>query len=219
MENLKSIKKYQIFKNIDENDISALLRCFSARFVNIPKNTTFIHRGDRINNLYIITSGTVRDTITDIEGNINTYFDYHEGDILGLESFLTNRKTFLSDLQTETEVTAILIDSFRFTNPCQNFCPRHTQVIINTFSLIARQNQKLSERIKEITMRTTKDKIMCYLNNQKAYYKSSEFTIPFTHQELANYLGVERSALSKELGNLQKEGKITYHQKHFNLNK
>jgi CRP-like cAMP-binding protein len=66
-------------------------------------------------------------------------------------------------------------------------------------------------------MSSTKEKVMCYLSNMRASVKSSKFDIPYNRQELANYLGVERSALSKELSNLQKQGYITFHKNHFTI--
>ena len=76
---------------------------------------------------------------------------------------------------------------------------------------------KLANRVKELTKSSTKDKVLCYLNNIKSTIKKDEFNIPFDRQELANYLGVERSALSKELSTLQKEGKIEFHKNHFKI--
>ena len=67
------------------------------------------------------------------------------------------------------------------------------------------------------SMGSTKKKVLCYLNNVKTTVKSSEFNIPYNREELANYLGVERSALSKELSDLQKQGLITYHKNYFKI--
>ena len=77
-------------------------------------------------------------------------------------------------------------------------------------------NSKIN-RIKELTMGSTKEKVMCYLYNMRSNVKSSKFDIPYNRQELANYLGVERTALSKELSELQKEGVIKFQKNHFEL--
>ena len=66
-------------------------------------------------------------------------------------------------------------------------------------------------------MPTTKKKVMAYLSNIRSLVKSNSFDIPYNRQELANYLGVERSALSKELSDLQKEGYIKFHKNHFEI--
>ena len=219
MEKLKTIKKLYLFKNLEENEITALLRCFSLKFITFKERKIIVSRMDRIENIYIILSGRARETWFDEDGNITTSVDYREGDIIGLEYVSGARKTFSTDIVALEETVVIALDSFRFLNPCNNFCPRHTKVINNAFSYLAKQNAKLLNRIKELTMPTTKAKVMCYLNNTRATVKSNSFDIPYNRQELADYLGVERSALSKELSDLQKDGYITYHKNHFQIKK
>ena len=217
MEKLKTIKKYNIFKNLDDQDILAMLRCFNARITTYKKDKHVITSGERINFLYLILSGSVRETLVDTKGNINTYIDYKEGDIIGLGYAANAYKTFYSDMIALEDTTILLVDSFRFLNPCQNYCPRHTKVINNSFAALAKQNIKLINRIKELTMSSTKEKVMCYLSNMRASVKSSKFDIPYNRQELANYLGVERTALSKELSALQKDGIIKFQKNHFEI--
>lgn len=215
MENLKTIKKYHIFKNIEEKNISSLLRCLNAKVVRVNKDVTFIKHQDKIHSLYIVINGIARNTVIDIDGNIITQIDYTEGDIIGLEYFYANRRTFLNDISAATDMTLLLVDSFRFVNPCQNFCPRHAALMQNAFTQLAKQSSKNTNRILELTQPTTKEKVLTYLNNVKQTKKSNEFDIPYNRQELADYLGVERTALSKELSDLKKIGKIDFHLNHF----
>ena len=215
MENLKSIKKYNIFKGLEENEITSMLRCFSLRTLNIKKDSNFIMKGDRISYLYIIDSGCAVDSILDEDGNSIMYNEYFDGDIIGLRAYQNGRKTFPYDVYAKTDLKIYQVDAFRFLNPCQNFCPRHTKVFMNVMSQLSKQGSRYMFRIKDMTKKTTKEKLMSYLSTQKLINKSNEFDIPYTHQELALYLGVERSALSKELSFLQKQGLISYKGKHY----
>lgn len=217
MENLKTIKKYHIFKNIEEKNISPLLRCLNAKVIRVKKDVTFVKQQEKIHSIYIIINGIARNTVIDIDGNINTQIDFTEGDIIGLEYFYANRRTFIGEITAVTDITLLLLDSFRFMNPCQNYCPRHALLMQNAFIQLARQNHKTTNRILELTKPTTKEKVLTYLNNVKTSKKSNEFDIPYNRQELANHLGVERTALSKELSDLQKSGIIEYHLNHFKL--
>ena len=149
MENLKTIKKYHIFKNIEEKNISSLLRCLNAKVVRVNKDVTFIKHQDKIHSLYIVISGIARNTVIDIDGNFITQIDYTEGDIIGLEYFYANRRTFLNDISAATDMTLLLVDSFRFVNPCQNFCPRHAALMQNAFTQLAKQASKNTNRILE----------------------------------------------------------------------
>ena len=217
MENIKTIKKYDLFKGFEEKEIMALLRCFNVKIINFKEKKTIITAGEKISNLYLILSGYARDTWYDFDGNINTYVDYKPGEIIGLEYAANNSKTYSSTITAIEDTTILALDSFRFLNPCQNFCPRHTKIINKAYALLSKQNQTLLSRIKELSMGSTKKKVLCYLNNVKSQTKSSEFNIPYNREELANYLGVERSALSKELSDLQKQGFITYQKSHFKI--
>lgn len=219
MENIKTIKKIYLFKNLEDNEIVALLRCFNVKIMNFKPRKRLAGRLDKIDDLYIVLAGSVRESWYNDDGELTTYIDYREGDIIGLEYVSGVRKTFSGEIVALEETTIMTINSFRFLNPCNNFCPRHTKVINNAFSYLAKQNIKLINRVKELTMPTTKEKVMCYLNNVRSTVKSTSFNIPYNRQELADYLGVERSALSKELSELQKEGYITFHKNHFELQK
>ena len=219
MENLKSIKKLYLFKNLEENEITALLRCFNVKILNFKERKKIASRLDKIENLYILLSGRARESWYNSEGDLITSVDYTEGDIIGLDYISGQRKTFTGEIIALEDTQVMSVDSFRFINPCSNFCPKHTKVINNCFSLLAKQNIKLLNRIKEISMPTTKEKVMTYLLNVRSSVKSNSFNIPYNRQELADYLGVERSALSKELSELQKEGYIIFHKNHFELKK
>lgn len=219
MEKLKTIKKLNLFRNLEENEITALLRCFSLKFIEFRARKKIASRLDKIENLYIVLSGAAREAWYNDDGDIITYIDYREGDIIGLEYVSGTRKTFSGEIIAIEDTFVMALDSFRFLNPCNNFCPRHTKVINNAFSYLAKQNVKLLNRIRELTMPTTKEKVMCYLMNIRSSVKSNSFNIPYNRQEMADYLGVERSALSKELSDLQKEGYITYHKNHFEIKK
>lgn len=217
MENLKSIKKIFLFKNLEENEIIALLRCLSVKIINLREKKKIYGRLDKIENIYLIVSGRARQSWYNEDGELITFIDYTEGDIIGLEYISGTRKTFTGEAFTLEETQLISLDSFRFINPCNNFCPRHTKLVNNAFSYLTKQNLKLLNRIKEMSMPTTKEKVMCFLYNVRAYNKSNTFTIPYNRQELADYLGVERSALSKELSDLQKQGIINYHKNRFEI--
>lgn len=217
MEETKLIKKFDLFKKINENDVRALFRCLQVKVVSYKKGDIILKYGDRVEYTYVIARGVARDTIIDKNGNINTHIDYMEGDIFGLEYYINNRKLSLSEIRAVSDVTLILLDSFRLLNPCENSCFRHTQVLQNLIIQLNRQNLTLIRRVKELTKNSSKEKILYYLYNVSLEKKSDEFDIPFNRQELASYLGIERSALSKEISNLQKEQLIECHKNHFKI--
>ena len=217
MDNIKAIKRFPIFKNIDESDISALLRCFNAKIINIEKNTTFIKKDNRIVFLYIIISGLAIDIDYDDEGNMNIYNTFSDNDIVGLLSYSSGKKTYPRDIIAKTDIKALVVDAYRFINPCQNYCPRHVKTMSYTIDSLGRQSYKLTNRICELTSKTTREKFLLFLLNLSIRNKNKTVTIPYTHQELASYLGVERSSLSYEISKLKKEGYIDYDKRKYTL--
>ena len=113
MENLKTIKKYHLFKYLEDQEIVALLRCFRARCVTFKAGSQIISRGEKIEFLYIILDGNIRDINIDIQGNILTHFDYKAGDIIGTEYISLGRKTFINDYKATADTAVLLVDSFR----------------------------------------------------------------------------------------------------------
>jgi CRP-like cAMP-binding protein len=83
--------------------------------------------------------------------------------------------------------------------------------------ILASKNLLLSQKIEHISKRTTREKLMAYLSDQAVHCAMHEFDIPFNRQELADYLCVDRSAMSNELSKLQKEDVLEFHQNHFLL--
>ena len=100
---------------------------------------------------------------------------------------------------------------------CPNGCPAHQQMIRNLVYLLARKNVALNEKIKHISRRTTREKLLAYLADQAKKAGKKDFSIPFDRQELADYLCVDRSAMSAELGKLKREGKIDLWKNEFRL--
>ena len=100
---------------------------------------------------------------------------------------------------------------------CSNACRFHTQLVKNLLQVVAEKNVSLSRNIQFMSHKTTKEKLMAYLLDQAKRAHSPEFTIPFDRQALADYLGVERSAMSAELSKLRKDGVLTSQGSHFTL--
>ena len=102
--------------------------------------------------------------------------------------------------------TVLLLDCRRVLHSCTNACPFHTQVIQNLLQGIAGKNLALTQKIRHMAPKTTRDKLMAFLLDQAKEAGSTDFVIPYDRQALADYLGVERSAMSAEIGKMCKAG-------------
>ena len=114
--------------------------------------------------------------------------------------------------------TSVLVLSYeKCTSMCQNACTRHKVLINNLFDILSKENIELIQKIENVSQKTIRDKLLTYLSNEARKRKSNSFEIPFNRQDLADYLNIDRSAMSFELSKLQKEGLIKYNKNKFVL--
>ena len=117
----------------------------------------------------------------------------------------------------ETPVDVVFLNVKRVLNVCSSACAHHNRVVQNLLGELAVKNLRLGEKLTHMGQRTTRAKLMSYLSAEAQRLGKYEFDIPFSRQQLADYLAVERSGLSLELGKMKKDGLLDFHKNHFIL--
>lgn len=112
-----------------------------------------------------------------------------------------------------------MLNAHRVLQTCTSACDFHRRLVENLVAILAKKNLTLTRKIDQVSKKTIRGKVLAYLSSEAAQQNSSDITIPFNRQQLAEYLAVDRSALSAELSKMQKEGMIQYKKNHFILNK
>ncbi len=211
------LKKCSLFDTIDENQIKSMLSCLVASENSFEKNEFIYQTGDRVSKIGIILSGSINIIKEDFWGNRSIISHISIGDLFGESfSFSGNNKITMDVLSNEkTEV--LFIDYGKIITTCSSACEFHTTLIRNMLKILANKNVTLTGKMEHLTKRTTKEKLLSYLSEQSIKYESNSFTIPFNRQELADYLSVERSAMSNELSKMRNEGLISYNKNNFIL--
>ncbi|MBO6256868.1 Crp/Fnr family transcriptional regulator, partial [bacterium] len=124
---------------------------------------------------------------------------------------------FPMNVETTEKSKVLFLISDRISNPCPNGCVFHKQLINNLLHILAHKNVNLTQKIECMSKRTTKEKLLTFLTLESIKQNSKEFYISYDRQSLADYLGVERSAMSAELGKLRKDGVIECEKNWFKL--
>lgn len=206
-----------LFNGISQSEISAMLGCLNAKEVSYKKGEYIYREGDIMQEAGIILEGKVHLQQDDFWGNRNIIFVLHEGNMFGeVYSCLGNEKLQIS-IAAETDCRILLINLRKTMSVCKNSCIFHHQMIENLVFSIARKNLQLTEKIQHTSRRTIREKVLSYLSEESRRHGSSYFTIPFTRQQMADYLAVDRSALSKELAKMKDEGLVEYERNQFRL--
>ena len=214
---IPALKKCGLFEEIEEENLTAMLDCLGAKVFSVKKDMTIFCEGTPAKYIGLILSGTVQMVQDDFYGNRSIVTSIGENGLFG-ESFACAGITSLPvSFIASRDCEIMLIDCKRITNTCCNACSFHKQVIFNLLHLVARKNLDFHQKIEITSKRSTKEKLMTYLLSVAKQTGSSSFTIPYDRQALADYLGVERSAMSAEIGKLRKEGIIECQKSHFTI--
>lgn len=213
------LKKSFLFSEIKEEEILTVLDCLKGNITNHPKNTYIYEAGDRMTNLCLLLDGQVHVINDDYWGNQNIMSVITPGDIFG-ESYVLSDLGQLMDISVYCTADAEVLNlSVRHLMAlCPKRCNFHHQIILNLVTIIARKNLNLMKKLNHVSQRTTRDKLLAYLTSQKIQHAGKDaFHIPFNRQQLADYLGVDRSAMSNELGKMRDEGLIEFNKNYFEL--
>lgn len=211
------IKNSPVFYGMNDDELKGLLECFNARIRRFEKEEMIIRQGDLITNIYLILGGEVNIEKDSYWGRRIIISRLGKNDNLAL-SFVGSQNVESSVDAITTKDTLVLVLSYeKCTSMCQNACTRHKVLINNLFQILSKENIELLQKIENVSQKTIRDKLLTYLSNEAQKQHSNSFEIHFNRQELADYLNVDRSAMSFELSKLQKEGLIKYNKNNFEL--
>lgn len=211
------LKTVSLFKDIEQSDLQPLLACLSPKAAKYEKNRIVFMSGDSINSFGIVLSGQVQIVLEDFYGNRSILSQIGKGNLFG-ESFAFARNNPLPvSVITAAESELLFIDRRRLASPCANSCAYHKQLIQNMLNILALKNITLTQKIELVSKKTIREKLLAYLSSEAQKAGKSSFCIPFDRQGLADYLSVDRSAMSAVLSRLRNEGIINFKKNKFEL--
>ena len=214
---LPVLQSCTLFQDIASSDIPGLLACLGANLRSFKKQQQILSEGDPADRLGILLTGNAAIVSQDIYGNRSILASVQPGQLFA-ESFACSGTEFLPvSVVAGEDAAALLIDSRRITQSCSNACGFHNQMIYNLLQAVAARSLEFHQKLEITARRTTREKLMAYLLSQAKAAGSKEFTIPYDRQELADYLGVERSAMSAEISKLRADGILNCNRSHFTL--
>ena len=211
------LRKCKLFNNISDENLLPMLNCLNARVVKFQKGDTVLEEGSDVHSVGIVLSGSVQIIKIDFYGNRNIISKIDTSMLFG-ESYACADITSVPVSVIACENTEIMfIECNRITKTCCNSCEFHNQIIINLLKIMALKNIHFNQKAEITSKRTTREKLLAYLEQQAKINNSNSFSIPFDRQELADYLEVDRSGLSSEISKLRKEGLLECKKSNFCL--
>lgn len=206
-----------LFSGIDPEDRNHMLGCLNGSVREHSKGSYIFTEGEPARHVGVVLSGTVQIVRDDFYGNRSILAQAEPGELFGEVFACADLELLPVSALCVKDCSVMLLDCRRMLTVCSNACRFHSMLVQNLLQIVSNKNVLLSQKIRYMSQRTTQRKLMDYLMDQAKAQGGPEFIIPYDRQGLADFLGVERSAMSAELGKLKKDGVLDFHGSHFLL--
>ena len=195
-----------LFAGITREELGSMLQCLGAKVLEIAKGDPVFLEGDAAGFIGVVLEGSVQIVQEDYFGSRSVIHHSGPGDIFAEAFSFTGLDAMPVSSYAVKNSRIMLLACRRMMTVCSNACGFHNHLVKNLLELVSRKNLMLNRKIRYMSQKTTREKLLAYLADQAKAAGSPEFTIPFDRQALADYLSVERSAMSAEIGKLKKDG-------------
>lgn len=211
------ITRSKLFTGIRPDKIPGMLSCLHARREKFPAGAMIVREGERVSDVGLVLSGHARSLKADGSGEQLIISLLEQGSFLGvLLAASRDRKSPVS-VQAQEPLSVIFFPAERLIFSCEKSCVNHELLLRSFLDSVAEKSLALNDRIDCLIRRSVREKVETYLARVSAEKGSREFSIPLDRNAMANYLNVERSALSRELSRMQADGLIEYRKNFFRL--
>lgn len=214
---IKFLASTYLFQGMRLDEISGIMGCLQAEEKEYKKGEYIYRVGDQVHRIGLLLSGQLSIENDDLWGNKTILNMITPGNVF-LENYacIPNEPLMISVVAV-SKATVLYLDMSHLITPCNNSCSFHNKLIQNLLSISARKNLNLSRRSFHTAAKTIRTRLLSYLSYEAAKQGGYEFDIPFNRQQLADYLNVDRSALSNELSKMTKEGLLVVNRSHFQI--
>ena len=214
---LEILLQCPLFSEIAPENLTVMLTCLGARIEHFDKKYTILAEGNPAKYIGIVLTGSAQMIRVDYYGNRSLLAEIEPTQLFG-ESFACAEVPAVPVTIVANEpCDVMLVECDHVLHTCTNHCGFHQQLIFNLMKALAAQNLQFHQKLEITSKRTTREKLMTYLDRQAQKHQSAEFEIPFDRQELADYLEVDRSGLSAEISKLRREGILACEKNRFTL--
>lgn len=213
------IQQVALFRGMDEAELAAALSALSAKEKTYEKDEMILYAGNVSKHMGLVLEGSVTIESNDVWGNRTILSHIEKGGTFAETYALLEDEPMLVDViaNEKSNILFLRIGSLNLLQ--QDISPWRVKLIGNLLRISSQKNLHLSGRSFHTAPKSIRGRVMAYLNSVSLQKNKIDFDIPFDRQQLADYLNVERSALSRELSNMQQDGLIIVRRNHFEIAK
>lgn len=211
------LKRTKLFSGIGDEDIVSMLNCLGAKTVHFKKGAYVFRQGAYLHTITLLTKGRLHIQKEDYWGNLSILNEITPGELFGEAYIAPDSGAMLNDVVAVEDSEAVAFDAEKVLSVCSFACPFHTQLTKNLFYMVSGKNRNLVRKLGTLSQRSTREKLLSYLSDEAKRQGASSFSIPFNRQQLADFLSVDRSAMSNELCKMRDAGLLSFQKNQFTL--
>ena len=207
----------QLFRGMEPSNIDEMLGCLLAKERTYKKGETIFPEGSPTEQIGVVLTGRAVIELVDVWGNNSVLSSIGPGGAFAEAYACVPGEPLMVNVTAAEDTEALLLNIRRVLEPCSKVCPYHVRLVRNLLALCAGKNLQLSRRVLHTGPKSIRKRLLSYFSECIKRIGSYSFDIPYNRQQLADYLSVERSALSNELSIMQRDGLIRYEKNHFDV--
>ena len=211
------LSKTILFRGTSPEEIEAMLGCLNAETRWFQRGSAIYHAGDVITSIGLVLSGSVSIENDDVWGNKSILDKVGPGQVFAETYACVPGEPLMISVMAAETTEVLFLDVSRILHICSTACGFHSKLIRNLLAISSQKNLNLSRRIFPTSSKSIRGRLLSYLSFQATQHGSRDFEIPFNRQQLADYLSVDRSAMSNELSKMQRDGLLRVERNHFSL--
>jgi CRP-like cAMP-binding protein len=214
---LPLLKKTALFEELREEDIGSMLKCLNAYQKEYKEGGMIWGEGETVGSVGIVLEGRVQVVREDVHGSRIILTEWGPGNLFAEAFAPAGIKEIPVSVFASVKSRILFLDFGRIITQCSAHCVFHSQLIRNMMRVIARKNLILNQRIELLGKRSIREKLLSYFWAEQKSSKRTRIALPFNRNELADYLCVDRSAMSRVLGQMRREGIVSFKKNVFEL--
>lgn len=211
------LKKTKLFAGVGDEEILAMLDCLQAVTGSYAKGSYIFRQGESIQDISVLAEGRIHIQRDDYWGNRSIINVLNAGEMFGEAYAVPGSGAIVNDVVAVEDSTVIFFNVKKILTVCSSACRFHSLVVQNLFFAISEKNRMLMQKLGHMSKRSTREKLISYLSDEASKQNRGTFEIPFNRQQLADYLSVDRSAMSNELCKMRDEGLLIFQKNRFTL--
>jgi len=211
------LSKTVLFRGTTPQEVQTMLSCLNAETKRFQRGDVICRAGDVVRSIALVLSGSVSIENDDIWGNKSILEYVRAGQVFAETYACVPGEPMMVSAVAAEACEVLFLDTSHVLHVCAHACGFHNKLIRNLLAIASQKNLNLSRRIFHTSSKSIRGRLLSYLSHQSVLNGSRDFEIPFNRQQLADYLSVDRSALSNELSKMQRDGLLRVERSHFTL--